>query len=178
MRLRSFETRHPEDFLETDMSLDQRAFRDALGQFPTGVSIITASPDGYQPFGVTANSFASVSLDPPLVLWSLQKTSDTFAAFEAATHFAVNILSLDQQAMSNQYAKKFEHDLEADHFRIGETGTPIINDAVVSFECEKQVCHDGGDHLIMVGRVLAMTGIGAATPLCFHAGKYRRLDCE
>lgn len=157
------------------MSLDQRAFRDALGQFPTGVTVITADPAGYSPFGVTANSFASVSLDPPLVLWSLQKNSDTFDAFEAATHFAINVLGDQQQALSNQYAKKNNHDLEADHYSTGESGMPLLHDAVVSFECEIDACHDGGDHIIMVGKVVAMTEGSATKPLVFHSGQYREL---
>ena len=118
------------------MCLDQRAFRDTLGQFKTGVIVITADSFGYSPFGVTANSFASVSLDPPLVLWSLQKNSDTFDAFEAATHFAINVLGDQQQALSNQYDKKNSHDLEADHYSTGVSGMPWLHAVVVSFECE------------------------------------------
>lgn len=157
------------------MSLDQRAFRDALGQFPTGVTVITAHPDGYAPFGVTANSFASVSLDPPLVLWSLQKSSDTFDAFEKATHFAVNVLTESQQALSSQYAKKNNHDLVDEHFFAGACGSPLIDGAIVSFECEIDACHDGGDHIIMVGKVIAMSDVGGGKPLVFHAGQYREL---
>ena len=157
------------------MSFDQREFRDALGQFPTGVTLITANPEGYAPFGVTANSFASVSLDPPLVLWSLQKSSDTFEAFNKSTHFTVNVLTSEQQALSNQYAKKHNHDLEDEHYRLGESGTPILDGAIVSFECEIDACHDGGDHIIMVGKVVAMTEVIAAKPLVFHAGQYREL---
>ncbi|MDB4456213.1 flavin reductase family protein [bacterium] len=162
------------------MSIDQRALRNALGQFPTGVTVITADPEGYEPFGVTANSFASVSLDPPLVLWSLQKNSDTFDAFAAAKHFAINILSADQQDISNQYAKKHNHGLAADVYQPGIAGTPLLNNAIVSFECEVDVCHDGGDHIIMVGKVLAIRDLSEddltnANPLVFHAGKYREL---
>lgn len=160
------------------MAIDQRALRDALGQFPTGVTVVTADPEGYAPFGVTANSFASVSLDPPLVLWSLQKSSDTFDAFAAAKHFAVNILSNEQQDISNQYAKKNNHDLEAEHYQAGVSGMPLLNNAIVNFECEVDVCHDGGDHIIMVGKVVAMSDLNAGdntSPLVLHAGKYREL---
>ncbi len=161
------------------MAIDQRALRDALGQFPTGVTVVTADPEGYVPFGVTANSFASVSLDPPLVLWSLQKSSDTFNAFAAAKHFAVNILSDEQQDVSNQYAMKNSHDLDAEHYQLGATsGMPLLHHAIVSFECEVDVCHDGGDHIIMVGKVLAISDLNIAdniSPLVFHAGKYRAL---
>ena len=160
------------------MAIDQRALRDALGQFPTGVTVVTADPEGYAPFGVTANSFASVSLDPPLVLWSLQKSSDTFDAFAAAKHFAVNILSNEQQDISNQYAKKNNHDLEAEHYQAGVSGMPLLNNAIVNFECEVDVCHDGGDHIIMVGKVVAISDLNAGdntSPLVLHAGKYREL---
>lgn len=157
------------------MTIEQRSFRDALGQFATGVTIITAAPEGYMPFGVTANSFASVSLDPPLVLWSLQKSSDTFSAFEKSSHFAVNILNELQQDLSNQYAKKGSHDLADNDFTEGQTGLPLINNAIVSFECEIDACHDGGDHIIMVGKVVAMSDVEAQPPLLFHAGKYRAL---
>jgi flavin reductase (DIM6/NTAB) family NADH-FMN oxidoreductase RutF len=160
------------------MAIDQRALRDALGQFPTGVTVVTADPEGYNAFGVTANSFASVSLDPPLVLWSLQKSSDTFDAFAAAKHFAVNILSDEQQAISNQYAQKNNHDLNAEHYVTGVTGMPLLKNTIASFECEVDVCHDGGDHIIMVGKVIAMHHSSTAdtpSPLVFHAGSYREL---
>ena len=165
------------------MSIDQRALRNALGQFPTGVTIITADPEGYEPFGVTASSFGSVSLDPPLILWSLQKNSDTFDAFAAAKHFAVNVLSADQQDISNQYAKKHSHGLAAEHYHPGIAGTPLLNNSIVSFECEVDVCHDGGDHIIMVGKVLAISDLheddlNKASPLVFHAGKYRELKAQ
>ncbi len=158
------------------MSFDQRAFRDALGRFPTGVTVITACPGDMKPFGVTANSFSSVSLDPPLILWSLQRNSDTFDAFEQTRFFGVNVLSAGQQAVSNQYAKKNNHDLDADHFQMGEHGVPLIHDAVVSFECEVDAVHDGGDHVIIVGKVLSMSDMSAADPLVFYSGQYRQLQ--
>ena len=158
------------------MTIDQRAFRDALGKFPTGVTIVTAAPEGHSPFGVTANSFASVSLDPPLVLWSLQKSSDTFAAFEKASHFAINVLSAGQEALSNQYARKNQHDLADDHYTNGHHGSPRVNGALVTFECEKDAWHDGGDHIIMVGKVLAMSDVSGEAPLVFHSGAYNTLS--
>lgn len=157
------------------MSFDQRAFRDALGQFPTGVTVITANPEGCKPFGVTANSFSSVSLDPPLILWSLQKNSDTFAAFEKADNFTVNVLAADNQDISNQYAKKNQHDLDEDHFTFGDSGSPVLNGALVSFECTKHASHDGGDHVILVGKVQFVSEVSNADPLVFHSGQYRTL---
>ena len=103
------------------------------------------------------------------------KSSDTFAA-EKSSHFAVNILNQQQQDLSNNYAQKGSHDLEDDHFSNGQTGLPLINNAIVSFECEIDACHDGGDHIIMVGKVVAMSGVEAHFAIVIpYAGKYRAL---
>ncbi len=158
------------------MSLDPREFRNALGRFATGVCVITAKDATGQPFGMTINSFASVSLDPALILWSLQKDSDCFAAFQTTKNFAVNILAADQQALSNQYAKKNEHDLTPGSFRETETGCVVLNDVFTSFECEIDAVHEGGDHLILVARVLEMNNAELREPLLFFAGKYRELS--
>lgn len=158
------------------MSLDTREFRNALGRFATGVCVITTQVEGEKPFGMTVNSFASVSLEPPLILWSLQKDSDCFAAFQTVKKFAVNILTAEQQSLSNQYAKKNEHDLIEGSYTETATGCVILNDAPTSFECEIDAVHEGGDHLIIVGRVLAMSSQEEAPdPLLFYAGKYREL---
>ena len=158
------------------MSFDPRQFRDALGQFPTGVCVVTANPDGFAPFGMTVNSFASVSLEPPLVLWSLQKDSELWSAWKATTRFTVNVLNASQQDLSNRYARKNAHDLFEDHYFMSEAGTPILVDAVASFECELDARHDGGDHNIIIGRVVSME-IGCINePLVFHAGHYRALN--
>jgi flavin reductase (DIM6/NTAB) family NADH-FMN oxidoreductase RutF len=158
------------------MTLNTRNFRDALGQFPTGVCVVTANPEGFTPFGMTVNSFASVSLDPPLVLWSLQKDSELAAAWDATSVFAVNVLNSSQQDLSNLYARKNEHDLQVDHYFMGEAGVPVIKDAVASFECELEATHDGGDHIILVGRAIEMENGPHTEPLVFHAGRYRVLD--
>ncbi|MFT5575406.1 MAG: flavin reductase (DIM6/NTAB) family NADH-FMN oxidoreductase RutF [Bermanella sp.] len=157
------------------MSLDPREFRNALGRFPTGVCVITANPEGYEPFGMTVNSFASVSLDPALVLWSLQNDSECFEAFEKADKYAVNILASDQVAMSNLYAKKGDHTLDKAHYVIGRHGTPQIRGALTSFECDIWARYEGGDHTILVGKVEAMQNNAADTPLLFFTGKYREL---
>jgi len=157
------------------MSFDSRELRDALGQFATGVCVITANPDGWQPFGMTVNSFASVSLEPPLILWSLQNNSEMFGAFEAGDRWAVNILRSDQQDMSNQYAKKGDHALDPDHYEIAASGMPVMPHSLVSFECELEARHPGGDHLILVARVLEMTRREGGSPLLFCAGSYAEL---
>ena len=157
------------------MSLDPREFRNALGRFATGVCVITADDNG-KPFGMTVNSFASVSLDPALVLWSIQKDSDCFETFEKSDNFAVNILSEDQQHISNQYAKKGAHDLVDGSYRQGRSGTVVLKEAMCSFECTVEARHEGGDHIIIVGRVHEMSSHPAErSPLVFFNGKYREL---
>ena len=109
------------------MSIDAREFRNALGQFSTGVCLMTLNSATQGPLALTANSFASVSLDPPLVLWSLQNNSDVFDAYAAPQHFGIGILSAEQQALSDRYARKGEHQIDPEHFAEGTHGSPLIN---------------------------------------------------
>ena len=157
------------------MSLDGRNLRDALGRFATGVCLITTVSDNQQAMGMTANSFSSVSLEPPLVLWALQNNSDVYDVFANPRHFAINILSSEQQAHSNQYAKKDQHDLDPAHFRDGKYGAPVIRQALVTFECELYATYEGGDHLIIVGRVKALHQRSTGEPLLFYSGGYHEL---
>ncbi len=156
------------------MSFEGRELRNALGRFATGVCLITTVTEEGVPMALTANSFSSVSLDPPLVLWNLQDSSDVYDIFATPKHFAINVLALEQQDLSNQYAKKGQHEIEAAHFDAGKFGAPIIKNALVSFECELETTHPGGDHLIIVGRILDMQE-RAGEPLLFYAGGYREL---
>ncbi len=157
------------------MSLDPREFRNALGRFATGVCVITAEDKG-QPFGMTVNSFASVSLDPALVLWSIQKDSECAPIFENVTRYGINVLTDEQQATSNQYAKKGEHNLVDGTFRQGVSGAYVLKDAMTSFECEVEQCIDAGDHVIILGKVIEMSNDPAdRNPLLFFSGKYREL---
>lgn len=155
--------------------IDQLALRGALGQFATGLCVVTANPPGYAPFGITVNSFASVSLDPALVLWSLRKDSECMAAFAAAKRYTINVLSRDQLLLANRYADKDQHDLVAAHYRIGKTGSPVLRNALSSFECEIWQRYDGGDHEILVGSVLEICSRPTGTPLIYHASQYREL---
>jgi len=157
------------------MSFDGRELRDALGRFATGVTVITAISENEKAVGMTANSFSSVSLDPPLVLWSLQNNSDVYDHFSSPQHFAINILSTEQQAQSNQYAKKGQHDLDPADYRLGKYGAPVIRHALVTFECELETTHQGGDHLIIVGRVREMHERPSGEPLLFYCGRYREM---
>jgi flavin reductase (DIM6/NTAB) family NADH-FMN oxidoreductase RutF len=157
------------------MSFDGRELRNALGRFATGVCIITTVTDTQHALGITANSFSSVSLDPPLVLWSLQNNSDVYDVFSRPRHFAINVLSNEQQAHSNQYARKGQHRLDPAHYRLGKYGAPVMRDALVTFECELHATHEGGDHLIIVGRVREMHQRPSGEPLVFYCGGYREL---
>src|SRR4029077_15621646 len=137
---------------EGDPRDDQRAFRRALGQFATGVAIITARV-GDQTVGVTANSFTSVSLDPPLVLWSLESKAQSLPVFRGASHFAVNVLSADQVALSTRFARSTSDKFQAVEWRPRASGAPLIKDVAAQFECRREAEHDGGDHVILIGRV-------------------------
>lgn len=151
--------------------LNQRAFRRALGNFATGVTIITArSPEGVN-VGVTASSFNSLSMDPPLVLWSSIKESPSCAIFESASHFAVNILASDQLDMSNHFARQQEDKFAGVEWEEGIGGVPIFSGCAGRFQCETYDKVDGGDHWIFIGKVIAFDDFGSP-PLCFHQGSY------
>ncbi|WP_140920950.1 p-hydroxyphenylacetate 3-hydroxylase reductase component [Limnobaculum xujianqingii] len=154
-----------------DNTLDPRAFRRALGNFATGVTIVTAAlPDGTK-VGVTANSFNSVSLDPPLVLWSIDKRSGSYPVFEQATHFAINVLAADQVNLSNQFARPQDDKFAGVDIETGAGGAPLFIDCSARFQCEKYQQVDGGDHWIMIGKVVAFDDCGRA-PLVYHQGSY------
>lgn len=158
------------------MELDGRELRNALGRFATGVCLITAVNEEGEALALTANSFSSVSLDPPLVLWSLQNNSDVFSLYSSAKHYAINVLAGNQQELSSRYARKGDHLLDPEHFTPGERGgAPLINGALVQFECSLEATHPGGDHLIIVGRVQAMHALAEGEPLVFYSGAYRAL---
>lgn len=148
---------------------DPRAFRDALGQFGTGVTVVTcATPSG--PIGITANSFASVSLDPPLVLWSPAKTSSRYPLFMAADHFAVHVIGADQDALCRGFARAADA-FDGQDWETCPKGVPLLNGALARFECTTQDVHDAGDHSIVVARVRRVT-TRSGDPLMFFGGRY------
>jgi 4-hydroxyphenylacetate 3-hydroxylase, reductase component len=151
---------------------DGRAFRNALGEFATGVAAVTTKAAGSDPIGITVNSFSSVSLDPPLVLWCLDKKSDTLNVFENCSGFTINILNESQQDLSNRLARPGDHGLDGTATTTGSNGMPSIEGALASFECEVEARHDAGDHIIMIGRVLDFHHGDADTPLLYHRGSY------
>ncbi|MHA6196179.1 p-hydroxyphenylacetate 3-hydroxylase reductase component [Pseudomonas wadenswilerensis] len=156
---------------ETTAAFDSRAFRRALGNFATGVTVVTADDGQGNKVGVTANSFNSVSLDPALVLWSLDKRSTSLSTFEAASHFAVNILAADQIDLSNNFAKPREDRFAGIPHQAGAGGAPILLDCSANFQCEKYQILDGGDHWIMIGKVVCFEDCGRS-PLLYHQGAY------
>lgn len=152
-----------------------RALRDALGAWATGVAVATTlDPDG-APVGMTINSLAAVSLEPPLLLWSARHGVPPFAAFEIAEHFAVHVLAADQQALSDRFAQVGEDRFAGLHWRPGRGGLPLLDGGLACFECRVAHRYPGGDHLILVGEVLGFEQREGA-PLLFHGGGYRRLD--
>ena len=153
------------------VAIDAKAFRRALGNFATGVTIITArAPDGTI-VGVTASSFNSLSMDPPLILWSSMKEARSCPIFEAATHFAVNILASDQLELSNHFARQQEDKFSGVAWEDGIGGAPILPHCAGRFQCETYDKLDGGDHWIFVGKVIDFDDFGRS-PLCFHQGSY------
>lgn len=154
---------------------EPKTFRTALGQFATGVTIITArGPDG-KAAGVTSNSFNSVSLDPPLILWSLAKTSRSMPVFEATTHFAVHVLASNQAHLSNHFASRAEDKFTG--MEIGAEGPPLIADCAARFLCKAHARHEGGDHIILIGEVEKFD-YSSKEPLLFHGGQYADITCR
>jgi flavin reductase (DIM6/NTAB) family NADH-FMN oxidoreductase RutF len=147
-------------------------FRAALGQFATGVTIVTAVDPQGQRIGLTANSFNSVSLSPPLVLWSLSRQSKSLPGLQAATHYAINVLAGDQRPLAERFARRGIDRFEGVNWRPGLTGAPLIDGAVASFECRQHNHHEEGDHLIFVGEVLHFRRRIGAVPLLFHGGRF------
>lgn len=152
-----------------DQADKTRQFRQALGSFATGVTIVTTSNG--EPIGVTANSFNSVSLDPPLVLWSLARSSGSMEAFRTSGHFAVHILGAHQEELSARFARPGTNKFEGMGWRSGVAGSPVLADYLALFECRTVECYDGGDHVIFVGQVDNFERRDVP-PLLFHAGRY------
>ena len=156
---------------QVDSLLDRREFRRALGNFATGVTVVTARALDGTPVGVTASSFNSVSLDPPLILWSLDKRARSRPVYEAATHFAVNVLSAAQVELSERFAKPLDNKFHGVEWRDGIGGAPLLSHCAATFQCQKTFVYEGGDHLILVGEVVDFTESGHAG-LLFYRGEY------
>jgi 3-hydroxy-9,10-secoandrosta-1,3,5(10)-triene-9,17-dione monooxygenase reductase component len=156
---------------ETSPAIDPKALRSALGAFSTGVTIVTTLDGDGVPVGVTANSFSSVSLDPPLILWSLAKNARSHAVYSSSRHWVVNVLSQDQVALSNRFAQRGEDKFAGVSVSCGVAGVPVLDGLAACFQCETWARYDGGDHTIFVGRVLQYAR-SQEPPLVFHDGQY------
>lgn len=151
--------------------LESRRFRDALRRFATGVTIITARTGEGVPIGLTANSFNSVSLTPPLVLWSLNKHSRSLPIFLETKHYAINVLSAEQKDLAARFASPIEDRFEGVEWRSGKATMPIFDESVAWFECTGVHQYEGGDHIIFVGEVTDF-GYSDRTPLLYAGGNY------
>jgi flavin reductase (DIM6/NTAB) family NADH-FMN oxidoreductase RutF len=147
-------------------------FRAALAMFATGVTIVTARGPAGEPIGLTANSFNSVSIDPPLVLWSLSRQAGSMAAFERGSHYAINILAADQHTLAERFASKQLDRFDGVAFRPGINGVPLLDGAAAIFECFNRSRYEEGDHVIFVGEVERCGRRAGAHPLIFHGGRY------
>ncbi|TDR90211.1 flavin reductase [Enterovirga rhinocerotis] len=153
------------------MTSDAKSFRNALGAFATGVTIVTTRDPEAGDVGMTANSFNSVSLDPPMILWSLGKSSSNIDTFRRAGSFAVHVLAAHQAELSTRFATRGVDRFQGLAFDRGEDGTPLLRDCTARFECRTAFQHEGGDHVIFVGEVTRFTH-SQSQPLAFHGGDY------
>ena len=163
----------------TASTFTARQFRDALGLFPTGIAVVTAADDDGTVGGLTVNSFTSVSLDPPLILVALARSVTSYALFERAPHFAVSLLREDQRHVSAAFAKSDIAKWQGGHHRSGNLA-PIIHPNLCAFECESYARYDGGDHRLLVGRVISIDvpHHEVPRPLLYFRGQYRELSDE
>ena len=151
-----------------------RTLRNAMGNFATGITVITAVDEQGEPKGMTVNSFSSVSLEPALISWCVGQESRLFELFRHTNHFAVNILHSGQQSLSQLFAGPEENKFDRISWYPGINGVPLLNDCASVFQCEVEHRYPGGDHTILVGRVLDFSSIPMA-PLIFHCGQYQEL---
>ncbi len=152
---------------------ETRALRAALGGFATGVTIVTCRDAAGQPVGLTVNSFNALSLTPPLVLWSLRLASPSLAAFDAATHFAVNVLAEAQIEVSRRFASALPGKFDDGLWGEGAGGVPLLGGSAVTLECERASSQTAGDHRLFIGRVLVARA-QAVPPHVYHPGRYHQ----
>jgi len=157
-----------------DPGLGAGALRAALAGFATGVTIATCRDGAGEAVGLTVNSFNSLSLDPPLVLWSLRLASPSLVAFDAATHFAINVLAEAQVELSRRFASVLPGKFDEGLWGAGAGGVPLLAGAAATFECERVSSQTAGDHRLYIGRVLVASA-QAVPPLLYHRGRYHLL---
>ncbi|MBI3512789.1 MAG: flavin reductase family protein [Proteobacteria bacterium] len=157
-------------------SFSSRDFRNALGCFATGITVMTACDADGRMVGITVNSFASVSLDPPLISFCLDRNALSLNSFLNAPHFGVNVLAEDQEALSAAFARSSAADKFIGlRFEVGTTGCPLLPDCLSHLECEREAAHAAGDHLIVIGRVVRLAQRAEGKPLLYFRGRYAKL---
>ena len=160
--------------LADDFEVTPQRLRDALGRFTTGVTIVTCLGAQGERVGLTASSFNALSLEPPLVLWSLRQQSSQLPAFAAAGHFSINVLAQHQLALSRRFASRREDKFDEGDWSAGAGGAPVLAGCAAVFECQTQLQQDAGDHVLFIGRVLVLTQ-SPLPPLVYQAGHYHAL---
>lgn len=148
-----------------------RAIKDAFARYPTGVTVVSCAPPGRAPLAITVNSFTSVSLDPTLVLWCLDRHTSVFGAYQASSSYAVSILAGDQAEVSTRFATPGRHDLAPGEGEVLATGSPLLKGRLAGLDCEVQERVDAGDHVILIGRVVAYDS-RAGSPLIYTNRQY------
>lgn len=161
--------------LAVETAFDTRAFRQALGQFPTGVCIVTARVDG-MPIGMTVSSFNSLSLTPPLILFSVDRRAASLALWTKAVAFGVNVLAENQKELSNKFARSLANKWEATSYTDGLMDVPVLAGVAAVFECTAYAMHEGGDHMLLIGEVQRFRAFGDRQPLVFGKGRYAALQ--
>jgi len=157
---------------------DPRTLRDALGCFATGVTVVTCFDEAGRPFGLTVNSFTSVSLDPPLLLVCIARNAASAPALIAADHIAVNVLQTGQQPASIRFSTRHEDRFGPNDWSPGEFGAPVLRESLGVFECQRHAVYEAGDHHILIGRVVKASFDPGLDPLLYFRGRYRRLHFD
>jgi flavin reductase (DIM6/NTAB) family NADH-FMN oxidoreductase RutF len=157
---------------KSNEKIDPRAFRDAMGCFASAVTVVSTTTDQGQAVGMTVNSFNSVSLDPPLILFCLGREATAYDHFLAAGRFAVNILRQDQDKISNSFAADGANFFQTLDPEVSAMGNPLVPNALAVFDCETEAVHDGGDHVILIGRVSELRHDADGEPLLYYRGRY------
>ena len=157
------------------MPVDSRELRGCLGQFATGVTVVTCMDAAGRACGITANSFSSVSLDPPLILWNIAKTSNSLGAYLDAQHFAINVLTADQEDLSIRFAQSDHAVFDGISYAISDSGVPLLQDTLARFECRTYEIHDCGDHHIIIGEIERFSK-NDGQPLLFFNSRYATIN--
>ncbi|MFT5133879.1 MAG: flavin reductase (DIM6/NTAB) family NADH-FMN oxidoreductase RutF [Gammaproteobacteria bacterium] len=156
-------------------NFDNREFRNALGTFATGITVVTTTNDKLEPVGITVNSFTSVSLEPPLILWCLDNEADSHGAFSACDNFTVHVLHEGQEVISQIFSSENNDRFAGLEWEQGEFGSPVLKDFATCLNCRTEKKYDAGDHIILLGRVISFESHQHKKPLIYHGGAYQHL---